>query len=453
MELLDKLVIPQSEANLMLLNLLQMVALTALLIYSGILFGSISLSVWFNRKARKEQSLKFAYMAKDLADLITSGKLFAFGLGIVPFLAIIMVYIQLLHQSNSFVPKYLIISFVLYLISIALIYIYQHATELNYFFEFFKTKIDPSKTDKQTEEFLSFYQKTETLHSRTGFWGVVLLGISLYIFIASLTLAVENWRWTDVDTMLELTLSFSAFFKYMHFISASLAMTGVAFLIKKFKWQEEPTFADEDYIEYSKKFNLSVSLTFTMILPLFYILNLIITPKTALNDFIFGFSLIGLLILFVLLHFLYEMVRKNKFVYISLVFYLLIIVIGISQVKEQLVFRYANAQHTAKLAQEYEVFYQDMLAKAGRGIQEISGEDIYKGKCIACHDFERKVVGPPHKLVLPKYINNPEALAKFILNPVKVDPAYPPMPAQGLRPKEAEAVAKYMIEHYGPMLK
>lgn len=76
MELLDKLVIPQSEANLMLLNLLQMVALTALLIYSGILFGSISLSVWFNRKARKEQSLKFAYMAKDLADLITSGKLF-----------------------------------------------------------------------------------------------------------------------------------------------------------------------------------------------------------------------------------------------------------------------------------------------------------------------------------------------------------------------------------------
>lgn len=453
MEFLDKLVIPQSETNLLLLNLLQMISLTALLIYSGILLGSISLSVWFNRKARKEHSFKFAYLAKDMADLITSGKLFAFGLGVVPFLAIIMVYIQLLHQSNSFVPKYLIISFILWMIAVALIYIYQHATDLNYFFEFFKRKIKPEETDKQTKDFIAFYEKTELLHTRTGFWGVTLLIISLYIFIASLNLAVENWRWSYVDTSIELILSFSAFFKFMHFVSAAMAMTAIAFLIKKFKWQEEPTFADEEYIEYAKKFNSSVALVFAMILPLFYVLNLIITPKTALNDFIFGFALIGLVVLFVLLHFLYEMVRKHKFIYLSIVFYLLIVVIGISQVKEQLVFRYANAQHTAKLAKNYEVFYQNMLAKAGRGATQISGEEIYKGKCVACHDFEKKVVGPPHKLVLPKYIDNPEALAKFILNPVKVDPAYPPMPSQGLRPKEAEAVAKYMIEHYGPKLK
>ncbi|HPU24223.1 MAG TPA: c-type cytochrome, partial [Candidatus Kapabacteria bacterium] len=169
--------------------------------------------------------------------------------------------------------------------------------------------------------------------------------------------------------------------------------------------------------------------------------------------FLFGFALLGLVLLFVLLHFLYEMVRKSKFMYISATFYLLIAVIGISQVKEQLVFKYANAEQTERLAKNYEVFYQDLLAKAGRGEAEINGEEIYKGKCGACHDFERKVVGPPHKLVLPKYIDNPEALAKFILNPVKVDPAYPPMPSQGLRPKEAEAVAKYMIEHYGPKIK
>ena len=36
----------------------------------------------------------------------------------------------------------------------------------------------------------------------------------------------------------------------------------------------------------------------------------------------------------------------------------------------------------------------------------------------------------------------------FIRNPVKVDPAYPPMPNPGLKPQEAEAVATYMLEHF-----
>ncbi len=450
MELLYKLVIPQSETNLLLLNLLQMISLSALMIYSGILLGSISLSIWFYRKSIKENSLRYAELAKALADLIASGKMFAFGLGVVPFLAIIMVYIQLLNLTGSYVPKFLILSFVLWLIAIALIFIYHHSTELNYYLEFIKTKMSSEQGD---EDFLMFQEKAELYRTRTGFWGIVLLAVSLYIFIAALNLAVENWRWGSVHNTFELILSFSAFFKYMSFITSAFAITGIAFLYKKYKWMEEPPFADAELNDFAKRFNLSVALIAGMCMPLFYVLNLLITPKTAINDFLFGFALLGLVLLFVLLHFLYEMVRKSKFIYISATFYLLIAVIGISQVKEQLVFKYANAEQTERLAKNYELFYQDLLAKAGRGEAEINGEEIYKGKCVACHDFERKVVGPPHKLVLPKYIDNPDALAKFILNPVKVDPAYPPMPSQGLRPKEAEAVAKYMIEHYGPKIK
>ncbi len=450
MELLYKLVIPQSGTNLLLLNLLQMISLSALMIYSGILLGSISLSIWFYRKSIKENSLRYAELAKALADLIASGKIFAFGLGIVPFLAIIMVYIQLLNFSGSYVPKFLILAFVLWIISIALIFIYHHSTELNYYFEYIKSKISSERKD---DDFLSFQEKAERYRSRTGFWGILLLAISLYIFIAALNLAVENWRWRSVHNTFELILSFSAFFKYMSFITSAFAITGIAFLYKKYKWMEEPPFTDAELNDYAKRFNLSVALIATMCMPLFYVLNLLITPKTAINDFLFGFALLGLVLLFVLLHFLYEMVRNSKFIYISAAFYLLIAIIGISQVKEQLVFKYANAELTERLSKNYDVFYQDLLAKAGRGGMEISGEEIYKGKCVACHDFEQKVVGPPHKLVLPKYIDAPEALAKFILNPVKIDPAYPPMPSQGLRPKEAEAVAKYMIEYYGPKIK
>jgi cytochrome c len=46
---------------------------------------------------------------------------------------------------------------------------------------------------------------------------------------------------------------------------------------------------------------------------------------------------------------------------------------------------------------------------------------------------------------MPKYQGKKDALVAFILNPVKVNPAYPPMPNQGLRPAEAESIATYLL--------
>ena len=40
----------------------------------------------------------------------------------------------------------------------------------------------------------------------------------------------------------------------------------------------------------------------------------------------------------------------------------------------------------------------------------------------------------------------PEKLQAFIRNPVKIDPAYPPMPNQGLREAEVKSVAAFLLE-------
>jgi cytochrome c1 len=58
------------------------------------------------------------------------------------------------------------------------------------------------------------------------------------------------------------------------------------------------------------------------------------------------------------------------------------------------------------------------------------------------------LVGPPYNEVLPKYVNNKDALVQFILNPQKINPAYPAMPNQGLKPNEARAVAEYILSTY-----
>jgi cytochrome c len=83
----------------------------------------------------------------------------------------------------------------------------------------------------------------------------------------------------------------------------------------------------------------------------------------------------------------------------------------------------------------------------GKTVQ-VNAEEIYQVKCASCHKWDQKLVGPPHNEVLPKYVGKEQQLVAFIRNPVKVDPAYPPMPNPGLRPNEAEAVANYLLETY-----
>ena len=75
-----------------------------------------------------------------------------------------------------------------------------------------------------------------------------------------------------------------------------------------------------------------------------------------------------------------------------------------------------------------------------------AGERIYAEKCASCHAFDVKVVGPAHKDVLPKYRGQKDNLTAFIVNPVKVDAAFPAMPKLGLSRREAAAVADYLLE-------
>jgi len=94
------------------------------------------------------------------------------------------------------------------------------------------------------------------------------------------------------------------------------------------------------------------------------------------------------------------------------------------------------------------VEYDELLAELkGEDVAvEINGEEIYKIRCASCHKFDRKLVGPPHNEVVPKYFGKEELLLAFIKNPSRIDETYPPMPNPGLKPAEARAVADYVLE-------
>lgn len=453
MDFINSGIIPQPEGTIRLMHYLLGIALAILLTYSGTLLASSIFSIYYNFKFKKDRELRYLYYSKDLIDLITSSKIFGFGMGVVPFMAILALFFQLLSGAGAPVFSYVVASFVLFIIAITLLHIYQHFSDLNYLFNFLKGFVHEESEDKLSREFLAYHANNQSLNTRTGLWGAAALFVSMWLLLGAITASVETAKWNWITNALALMFNPTALVKTLHFLTLSLALSSIAFLIKKFKWQDEPDFGAGDYREFASRQNLNIALIFTSVQPIFILFNLMITPKIALSPTMFALSTLALALVAILIHLLYSMRRDEKFNSIQTAFFVIIILFIFAVFKEQTAFRVSNKTQAAELAGRYEEYHAALLKEAGRGEAKVDGEEIYKARCVACHKFDEKLVGPPHKEVLPKYMNNKAALVKFILNPVKVNPAYPPMPAQGLKPNEADAVATYMIEKLGPKLK
>ena len=147
----------------------------------------------------------------------------------------------------------------------------------------------------------------------------------------------------------------------------------------------------------------------------------------------------------------------------ALLFFTLLFLVLSIIINDQFVINNATEVSSAKLAQGLFILpfflfsplagqladkYEKMLAelKGENGPAELNGEEIYKIHCTACHRLDSKLVGPPHDEVVPKYFGKENQLIAFIRNPVKVNPDYPPMPNPGLKPREAKAVAEYILK-------
>ncbi|TNE58203.1 MAG: cytochrome-c peroxidase [Alphaproteobacteria bacterium] len=80
------------------------------------------------------------------------------------------------------------------------------------------------------------------------------------------------------------------------------------------------------------------------------------------------------------------------------------------------------------------------------GYERIVGERAYYGVCTGCHAYGVRLIGPPVTEIQAIYEDNPEALAAYIADPVKVRENFPEMPPQDYLSEETRlAVAKYIL--------
>jgi cytochrome c len=450
MEFLDKLVLPQSSEHISLIHFLLMVVLIPFLIFVSILLGGTFLSWYYELKGRK--NILYHRFAKDIIESVTISIPFGVILGIVPLFTMILMYAQLLHTSNAITVKALTLSFVLFIIAFILIYTYRYTFSFQGIVTSLQHVIQKDDSvDKIVQTDVKRYSSAiPFLQSRSGLYGLLLLFIAAFFFIGGVTASLHPENWDKIQSFFAFFYSWDVISRFLSFILAAMALTGATLMFLFFYWEGGKDNLDEPYKELIKKVTFRVTLTGVLLLPLFLLFNLWTLPKNALSGSVFGLSVAGIFLVFLAYHFLYAMMRNGQVKSGGYVFMVLVLLFAVGIVKDKIAMSNVTKTHNFHLHEQY-LAYAEELRGAGAVITAVSGENIYNTLCVACHQFETRVVGPPYKDVLPKYDDDVEKLADFIRNPVRVNTAYPPMPNQGLRPNEARAVAVFMFERYGGM--
>ncbi|KAF0140204.1 MAG: cytochrome c class I [Stygiobacter sp.] len=445
MDFLDKLVLPQSAHHMVLIKYLLVLANILLVPYLSVLTGSLIFSIYFKRQAEKKNNPHAYRFSKELVDLVTFNKSVAIALGIVPLLSSSFGYAQLLHLSNFEVSNYLLLSALLLLAAIVMIFTFKYSFHFKDIFRAADEKgIGSSEFEK--EQINKYSVNTNSMNRKAGKIALYATIFAVYFYVGAVQLAIDSERWTAGTNVFSIVFSLSTVVNFLQFFVGSLALTSIVVLYKYFRPNSDVK-GEGEYFDYIKKFSLSNSLILTIAFPLMIAIGTVVKTKFALSFMVFAYAIAAILLLLFVSSLIYFMLKENHLKYNLAVLFLYVVVFALLIIKDQYAFDTSTQKHFAVLAANYTEYETNLKADLGIG-PAISGADIYNGRCIACHNFDKKVVGPPYNETLPKYEGKKADLVKYILSPVKINAAYPAMPNQGLKPKEAEAIADYILATY-----
>lgn len=441
MEFLDKLVLPQSAEHIELLHYMTVLVLSLFIPFISIIFGGAFLSIHYRKKANKTGNDFYAKLSRDIIEYVTVNNSVGVILGIVPIVTLILIFSQLLHTAQINTTILLLISLLMISAALVMIYTYRHSSIVNFVFNSLEN-VSLKNPDAQTE--LDRIKNTSfNLSIKYGKLGLVFLFVGIWFFVAGYTSAVKFAVW-NLNSVFTSLANPTVLLNLIIFICFAFMLTSASVLFVHLYWKEDRKNENPEYTSFLKSVISKVGLKFGIPLPLLITVSILTIPNINLSGSIFFYGVLAILLIFLSYHQFYMIEIKNEYKFSSFVFFILILASISLIIKDQKAMSNSTELHSLALSTEY----NKMLAELkGEGIEAvINAKELYDIRCSSCHRFDQKLVGPAHLDVLPKYAGKEAQLVAFIRNPVKVDPAYPPMPNLGLKPQEAEAVAKYLLE-------
>jgi cytochrome c len=443
MEFLNNFVLPQSAEHIELLHYMLLILLFLFLPFISIVFGGIFLSVIYRKKAEKENNNYYIRLAKEIAEITTINKSVGFILGVAPVIGIILIYSQLLHNSQITNLNYLALALIF--IVVALVFVYSYRYSLS-FIGIFNSFSDKNISDPFVlEDVNKLSDESQRISKKAGGFGLLFLFIGLWFFITALTIPSIYSAW-NVDSLIAGLFSWKILSRFILYLLFAIALTGGMILFTFLEDEKKKRVKDEEYSIFVKQKIIRVTFYAAILIPVFLLISILGLPQSSLTGTVFTYAIISLVLLFFGYHFLYLLTKEIKGTTAALLLFALVFSIAAFIISDQKAMASSTQVHSAMLSAEFDKYFAEL--KGEGKVVSINAEEIYQVKCASCHKWDQKLVGPAHLDVLPKYAGKESQLIAFIRNPVKVDPAYPPMSNPGLKPNEAEAVAKYLLETY-----
>lgn len=447
MDFFQQIAIPPSSHHLELLNFFLIVSLLVFIPFMGMVFGASVISFAFSLLGKKKKNPMYLRFSKDVLDKLTINRRVGLGLGILPAFSVAFVYAQLLYGADVITPGVLFFACILYSIGFALLYRFKTTFQVESVIDSFKGYImsKGNSPDDLPENIREYEERLEESNSSSGRYGLLLIFLATFFFIGGMTLAYLPQDWSSVTNIMEFFIHGEMTINLIYFMALSFAISGVSILFFFFSWQGGIKGMDEVYKKFVSKFSVTLAFFSVIGLLLFLFFRFLMLPQEALSFPVFTYT--GLTILFLLLvgNLLYAIIRNADIKYATAAFILMFFVVTFSTINDELVLGNAIDDHIVKITAEADAEDQKKLS-AVVTTSDVNAEEIYNTKCIACHKFDEKLVGPPYNLTVPKYNGNVQQLSAYIFSPTKVDAGYPPMPNQGLTKKEATAMAQYLIQ-------
>ena len=447
MDFLDNFVLPQTHEHLILLKYLLGLTFSLFVPYLAILVGSTFFALLLKSKGADEKNAINIKLARDLVNLVTFNKSIVFVLGVLPLFSALFCYLQILQGAGSLVGLYIILALVSFVAGIILLFIFRNSFNLSKIFSYIDKKQYAIDDEEAKESFEEYKERSAHQFEKSGLWSLVFLVITAVLFIAAVELASSADLWKDELSFVKILFSVGTISYILYFLAASITITSALILFYYYKVKTEAQ-NNHAFIASARKMAIEWGMVSVLVQPVLIALNVVFTPETALSSMAFVVILLMLIALLMIASFYYFMMKDSSVNYAVPVLVLSLAVFVASNIVDQLSFASASRYQLAELEKKFNIYEEEFKASLGIAAVAVSGEDIFNSKCIACHSFDKRVTGPPYNEVLPKYIGKKDQLVKFVMNPVKVNPDYPSMPNQGLKPNEADAIAEYLLNTY-----
>ena len=443
MEFLKELAIPQSLEHVRLLVLISTLSSIVFVPYVGFVLGSSILSLWFNRKRHLQENAIFLKFAHELIDTVLFNKSVVTFLALLPAFSLVISYAQILQGTTSLGVSLEGFSFLFLLAGLILLYSYKYTFRIQEIVGTYQQLLQ-KQTPHDEQGPTTFHREMEPQSTiRTGRYGTFFTLIAFILHAAAISVTSNPALWEN-DSIFSLFFSLDVWLKIIELLLLGTGITGIGILFFTFAWEGKKE-QNEEYSVFVRRLGIRLCMIGLLTLPLVVLFNIAAVPDAALSGTIYSLTGFVIILFFLAAHCIYGYYKSLQSVSITAGFVLFLFATVILITSDNVALGTAISRNSLLQASTHEKSMEELKSKLGVASVAQSGEDIYTARCFACHLFDRKKVGPPYYETIPKYKGRKAELVSFILNPVKVNPGYPPMPNQGLRPAEADSVASYIL--------